>query len=71
MHFRTTDDGVNLDDTLLARTATAGIIGDYMRLVSVGPHFYSVFPAKFIFYLPIVYPKWTFSALLLGGHLRL
>jgi hypothetical protein len=49
-HFRTTNDGVNWDDTILARTAlpTGGgqpTLGDYMRMDSVGPHFYGVFPA--------------------------
>ena len=44
-HFRTTTDGSTWDDMLLARTATNGFIGDYMRMVSVGPHFYGVFPA--------------------------
>ena len=44
-HFRTTSDGSTWDDLLLARTATNGFIGDYMRMVAVGPHFYGVFPA--------------------------
>src|SRR5262249_21342345 len=44
-HFRTTTDGSNWDDLLLARTATNSFIGDYMRMVAVGPHFYGVFPA--------------------------
>jgi hypothetical protein len=45
-HFRTTSDGANWDDTLLARTATSpSFAGDYARLFSVGPHFYGVFPA--------------------------
>jgi len=44
-HFRTTTDGSTWDDLLLARTATSGFIGDYMRMVTVGPHFYGVFPA--------------------------
>jgi hypothetical protein len=44
-HFRTTTDGSTWDDLLLARTATNGFIGDYMRMVAVGPHFYGVFPA--------------------------
>lgn len=45
-HFRSsTDGGSNWDDLLLARTATNGFVGDYMRMVSVGPHFYGVFPA--------------------------
>jgi hypothetical protein len=44
-HFRTTNDGTTWDDTLLARTATAGFLGDFMRMVAVGPHFYGVFPA--------------------------
>jgi hypothetical protein len=45
MHVRTSDDGTTWDDTLLARTATSGFMGDYMRMVAVGPHFYGVFPA--------------------------
>jgi hypothetical protein len=45
-HFRTTGDGVNWDDTLLARTATTtSFAGDYARLVCVGADFYGVFPA--------------------------
>ena len=45
-HFRTTTDGTNWDDTLLARTDSPNVfIGDYTRLVAVGPHFYGVFPA--------------------------
>lgn len=44
-HFRTTTDGTTWDDLLLASTATNGFVGDYMRMVSVGPHFYGVFPA--------------------------
>ena len=44
-HFRTTADGSTWDDLLLARTATNGFIGDYMRMVAAGPHFYGVFPA--------------------------
>jgi hypothetical protein len=44
-HFRTTTDGSTWDDLLLASTATNGFIGDYMRMVTVGPHFYGVFPA--------------------------
>jgi hypothetical protein len=44
-HFRTTSDGTTWDDLLLAQTATNGFIGDYMRMVAVGPHFYGVFPA--------------------------
>jgi hypothetical protein len=45
-HFRTTSDGTNWDDMLLARTATSpSFAGDYARLFSVGPHFYGVFPA--------------------------
>ncbi len=44
-HFRTTTDGTTWDDLLLARTATSGFIGDYMRMVAIGPHFYGVFPA--------------------------
>jgi hypothetical protein len=44
-HFRTTNDGTTWDDTLLARTPTAGFLGDFMRMVAVGPHFYGVFPA--------------------------
>jgi hypothetical protein len=43
-HFRATTDGTTWDDTLLARTATSGFIGDYMRLVAVND-FYGVFPA--------------------------
>jgi hypothetical protein len=45
MNFRTTTDGSTWDDLLMARTATNGFIGDYMRMVAVGPHFYGVFPA--------------------------
>jgi hypothetical protein len=45
-HFRTSADGVNWDDTLLARTAlTDDFIGDYARLVSVAGDFYGVFSA--------------------------
>jgi hypothetical protein len=44
-HFRSTNDGTVWDDTLLARTATAGFIGDWTRMTAVGPHFYGVFPA--------------------------
>jgi hypothetical protein len=45
-HFRSTADGTNWDDTLMARTATSpSFTGDYARLVAVGPHFYGVFPA--------------------------
>ncbi|MGC1379789.1 MAG: hypothetical protein WA814_02055 [Candidatus Baltobacteraceae bacterium] len=44
-HFQTTSDGTTWDDLQLARTATNGFIGDYMRMVAVGPHFYGVFPA--------------------------
>jgi hypothetical protein len=46
-HFQTTSDGTTWDDTLLARTATnpVGFVGDYMRMIAVGPHFYGVFPA--------------------------
>jgi hypothetical protein len=45
-HFRSTSDGANWDDTLLARTATSpAFTGDYARLVAVGSDFYGVFPA--------------------------
>ncbi|HBB95346.1 MAG TPA: hypothetical protein DC054_08130 [Blastocatellia bacterium] len=45
-HFRSTVDGTNWDDMLLARTATSpDFTGDYGRLVSVGSDFYGVFPA--------------------------
>jgi hypothetical protein len=44
-HFRSSDDGVTWDDMLLARTATSGFIGDWTRMIAVGPHFYGVFPA--------------------------
>ncbi len=44
-NFQTTSDGSTWDDLLLANTATNGFIGDYMRMVAVGPHFYGVFPA--------------------------
>lgn len=44
-HFRTTADGTTWDDLLLAQTATNGFVGDYMRMVPIGPHFYGVFPA--------------------------
>jgi hypothetical protein len=45
-HFRSTIDGTNWDDMLLARTATsANFTGDYARLVAVGSDFYGVFPA--------------------------
>ena len=46
-HFRTTTDGTTWDDLVLAQTASiSGFIGDYMRMISVGPHFYGVFPAN-------------------------
>jgi hypothetical protein len=46
-HFRRTTDntGQNWDDIILARTATAGMIADYSRLISVDKDFYGVFPA--------------------------
>ena len=46
-HFRRTNDntGQNWDDTILARTRTAGEVGDYSRVLSVGNDFYGVFPA--------------------------
>src|SRR5262249_43052659 len=44
-HYPPTADGRAWDDLLLARTATNSSIGDYMRMVAVGPHFYGVFPA--------------------------
>jgi hypothetical protein len=46
-HFRTTRDGTNWDDTLLARTADAEprFTGDYGGLIAVGLDFYGVFPA--------------------------
>ncbi|MES5921905.1 hypothetical protein QCI44_28760 [Bacillus cereus group sp. RP37] len=49
-HFRTTVDGINWDDTLLARTDTPDrpsvlSAGDYMRMDTVGEDFYGVFPA--------------------------
>ncbi|MGB8910198.1 MAG: hypothetical protein WCC84_15745, partial [Candidatus Cybelea sp.] len=46
-HFRTTTDGTTWDDLLLAQTAVppSGFLGDYMRMVTAGPHFYGVFPA--------------------------
>lgn len=45
MHFRTSNDGIHWDDTLLARTPTNGFLGDYMRMVAVERNFYGVFPA--------------------------
>jgi hypothetical protein len=52
-HFRSTDNGTTWDDTLLTRTITGfggppgaeGFIGDFTRMVAVGPNFYGVFPA--------------------------
>jgi hypothetical protein len=49
-HIQTTDDGTTWDDTILARTqdsdpGNAFSLGDYMRMVSVGPHFYGAFPS--------------------------
>jgi hypothetical protein len=44
-HFRSSNDGTTWDDMLLARTATAGFIGDWTRVIAVDPHFYGVFPA--------------------------
>ena len=45
-HFRSTIDGTNWDDTLLARTApTNDFTGDYARMVAIGSDFYGVFPA--------------------------
>jgi len=45
-HFRTTLNGTDWDDTLLARTATSlSFTGDYARLVAAGRDFYGVFPA--------------------------
>jgi hypothetical protein len=45
-HFRSTFDGNNWDDTLVARTATSpSFTGDYGRMVSVGLDFFGVFPA--------------------------
>jgi hypothetical protein len=46
-HFRTTTNGTNWDDTLMARTdtTTTAFLGDYTRLLSVGLDFYGVFPA--------------------------
>ena len=46
-HFRRTVDGTgqNWDDIVLARTAIAGIIADYSRVIGVGKDFYGVFPA--------------------------
>lgn len=45
-HFRSSLDGTNWDDTLLARTATTtAFLGDYARMLAVGLDFYGVFPA--------------------------
>jgi hypothetical protein len=45
-HFRTTFDGAQWDDTLLARTdPSPNFTGDYARLVAAGLDFYGVFPA--------------------------
>src|SRR5205085_5225003 len=45
-HFRSTLDGTNWDDTLLARTAPSpNFTGDFARLVAVSLDFYGVFPA--------------------------
>lgn len=46
-HFRRTVDatGQNWDDIVLARTATAGMIADYSRVLAVDKDFYGVFPA--------------------------
>jgi hypothetical protein len=49
-HFRTTKDGSNWDDIVLARTALPTntgdpALGDFLRLLAVGPHFYGVFPS--------------------------
>jgi hypothetical protein len=46
-HFQRTLDstGQNWDDIILARTATAGMIADYSRVIAVGKDFYGVFPA--------------------------
>lgn len=45
-HFRSSNDGMDWDDMLLARTETTpNFTGDYARMVTVGPHFYGVFPA--------------------------
>lgn len=45
-HFRTTNNGTDWDDTLLARTDTSpNFTGDYSRVVAVGSDFYGVFPA--------------------------
>jgi len=49
-HFRTTANGTAWDDMLLARTALTPasqaqfqpVLGDYTRIVAVGPHFYGV-----------------------------
>lgn len=45
-HFRSSTNGTDWDDMLLARTATSpSFTGDYARLVAVGSDFYGVFPA--------------------------
>ena len=45
-HFRTTVNGTNWDDTILAQTdSSPNFTGDYARLVAVGLDFYGVFPA--------------------------
>lgn len=49
-HFQTTTDGSNWDDLLLARTAQPPdtgdpTLGDFFRLLAVGPHFYGIFPS--------------------------
>src|SRR5262249_54007542 len=45
-HLRTTNDGTNWSDVILARTATSpNFTGDYARLVPSGIDFYGVFPA--------------------------
>jgi hypothetical protein len=50
-HFQTTEDGQTWDDTLVSRNAippplgNGNALGDYMRALAAGPHFYSVFPA--------------------------
>jgi hypothetical protein len=45
-HFRTTGDGANWSDVILARTGSgAEFTGDYARIVASGIDFYGVFPA--------------------------
>jgi hypothetical protein len=49
-HFRTTEDGSVWDDTLLANASDSDpgnqfSLGDFMRMVAIGPHFYGTFPA--------------------------